>query len=143
MDTTPTEVVRDLIRRFFNGHDPDLAPELFTDDLRWHGGSVGSYEGRAAYADAMRGFFAALPDARATEQDVVAVGDTVAMRLVVEGTHLGTLWGIPATGERVQWDATMIHRLRNGKVAEQWAAEDWTAILTGVGAFTPPWAGRG
>jgi hypothetical protein len=39
------ELVRDLIARFFNGHDPDLAPEFFAPDFRWHGGSVGTHTG--------------------------------------------------------------------------------------------------
>jgi hypothetical protein len=36
------ELVRGLIARFFNGHDPDQAPEFFAPEFRWHGGSVGS-----------------------------------------------------------------------------------------------------
>jgi hypothetical protein len=48
MTNTPTgnvEVARDLIARFFNGHNPGVAEEFFTPDLRWHGGSVGSIDG--------------------------------------------------------------------------------------------------
>jgi predicted ester cyclase len=59
--------------------------------------------------------------------------------LVVEGTHEGELWGLPPTGRRVRWDATTIYRIRDGKVVEQWAAEDWTAIVHAVGDYTPPW----
>lgn len=140
MNELPVDRVRDLIQRFFNGHDPNLAAEFFTPDLHWHGGSVGSVEGSSNYADVMRQFFAALPDVHATEQDVVAEGDKVAMRFVVEGAHLGTLWGVPATGNPVRWDALMIYRFVDGKVAEQWAVEDWTAILQRVIGFRPPWS---
>ncbi len=87
-----------------------------------------------------RGFFAALPDAHATEQDVVEQGNSLTMRFVVERTHRGNLWGISATGRHVKWDAIMIYRFDSGKVVEQWAAEDWTAILQSVGAVSPPWA---
>ena len=34
----------------------------------------------------------------------------------------------------------MIYHLSNGTIAEQWAAEDWTAFLQAIGVFTPPWA---
>ena len=64
---------------------------------------------------------------------------TVATRFVVEGTHAGDLWGIPATGHHVRWDAIMIYRISDGKVVEQWAVEDWVAILSNVGALTSPW----
>jgi predicted ester cyclase len=50
------------------------------------------------------GFIEALPDLTASEQDIVAEGDTVAVRYIVEATHKGDLLGIPATGRRVRWD---------------------------------------
>ncbi len=33
----------------------------------------------------------------------------------------------------------MIYHPRDGRVAEQWAAEDWTAILHAAGVFTLRW----
>jgi predicted ester cyclase len=133
-------VIRDLIERFFNGHNPGLAGEFFTPDLRWHGGSVGSIDGANAYADVMRGFFTALPDVHAAEQEMLADGDRVAARLIFSGTHRGPLWGLPPTGAQVKWNAIMTYRLVDGKIAEQWAAEDWVAILHDIDAFIPPWA---
>jgi hypothetical protein len=51
------------------------------------------------------------------------------MRFTVQGTHTAELWGIAPTGNRIVWDAIMIYRLADGRIAEQWAAEDWTAQL--------------
>ncbi len=76
------------------------------------------------YADVMRQFFAALPDVHAAEQEVLGDGDRVAMRFIVDGTHKGNLWGVPATGTHVTWNAIMTYRFVDGQVAEQWAAED-------------------
>ena len=87
----------------------------------------------------LRGFIGALPDLNAQEQDIVAQGDTVAVRFVVEATHEGDLLGIAPTGRRVRWDAVDVYRLRDGKISEEWAADDMTAILHQVGAYTPPW----
>lgn len=136
-------VVRDLIARFFNGHNPDLAQHFFTPDLMWDGGSVGAVTGADNYSQVMRLFFQALPDVHATEREVIAAGDRVAMRFVVAGTHTGTLWGIEPTGAHVEWNAVMTYRFVEGKIAEQWAAEDWVAILQSVADFTPPWLDSG
>jgi predicted ester cyclase len=87
----------------------------------------------------MTRFFQALPDVHATEQDLSESGDTVAARFVVEGTHRAVLWGVSPTGHKVRWDAIMIYRFADGKISEQWAAEDWTAILHGIGVVRPPW----
>ena len=36
------EIVREYTRRVFNAHDPDLASEYVTPDVRWHGGTLGT-----------------------------------------------------------------------------------------------------
>jgi predicted ester cyclase len=44
-------------------------------------------------------------------------------------------------GRRVRWDAVDIYRLRDGKISEEWAADDLTAILDAVGEYKAPWIG--
>lgn len=58
---------------------------------------------------------------------------------VVEATHKGDLLGILPTGRRVRWDAVDVYRVSNGKIVEEWAADDMAAILHQVGAYSPPW----
>jgi predicted ester cyclase len=133
------EIARDYTRRVFNGHNPDLASEFVTPDVRWHGGTLGTVDGVENLVALLRGFIGALPDLNAQEQDIVAAWDTVALRFVVEATHQGDLLGIAPTGRKVRWDAVDVYRFKDGKITEEWAADDLTAILYGVGAYTPPW----
>ena len=134
------EIARDYTRRVFNAHDPDLASEFVTPDVRWHGGTLGTVEGVENLIALLQGFIGALPDLHAEEQDIVADGNAVVLRFVVEGTHKGELLGIPPTGRKVRWDAVDVYRFNeNGKITEEWAADDLTAILHSVGAYTPPW----
>jgi predicted SnoaL-like aldol condensation-catalyzing enzyme len=39
----------------------------------------------------------------------------------------------------VQWTAVDIYRMEDGKIAEEWAADDLTAILHDMGVYSPPW----
>ncbi|HWF49107.1 MAG TPA: ester cyclase [Solirubrobacteraceae bacterium] len=133
------EIVREYTRRVFNAHDPDLASEYVTPDVRWHGGTLGTVEGAESLVGLLRRFIGAFPDLNAREQDIVAAGDTVAVRFVVEATHEGDLLGIAPTGRKVRWDAVDVYRLRDGKISEEWAADDLTAILHQVGTYSPPW----
>jgi predicted ester cyclase len=133
------EIAREYTRRVFNGHNPDLASEFVRPDVRWHGGTLGTVEGVENLVALLRGFIGALPDLNAQEQDIVAAGDTVALRFVVEATHQGELLGIAPTGRKVRWDAVDVYRFKDGKITEEWAADDLTAILYAVGAYTPPW----
>jgi predicted ester cyclase len=145
MSTTDTtvasniELVRDYTRRVFNEHNPELAAEFVTPDVKWHGGTLGSIEGRDNLIALLRSFIGALPDLNAQEQDIVADRDTVAVRFVVEATHEGELLGIAPTGRPVRWDAVDVYRVRDGKISEEWAADDLTAILNAVGAYKAPW----
>lgn len=133
------KLVRNYVRVVFNEHQPNRASEFFSSDVKWHGGTLGTIEGRDNVAAMLGGFIGALPDLIATEQDIVAEGGTVVVRLVVEATHKGNLLGIPATGRRVRWDAVDVYRISSGKIVEEWAADDTVAILAGIGVYTPPW----
>jgi predicted ester cyclase len=133
------EIVREYTERVFNGHNPELASKYVTPDVKWHGGTLGTLEGAESLVGLLQGFIGALPDLNAKEQDIVANQDTVAVRYVVEATHQGDLLGIPPTGRRVRWDAVDVYKLKDGKISEEWAADDLTAILHQVDAYTPPW----
>ncbi len=137
-----TEIVREYIDRVFNNHDLDQASAYLAPEVKWHGGTLGTIEGSENVTQMLRGIIGALPDLNAAEQDLVANGNSVAVRYVVEGTHQGNLLGIPPSGRRVRWDAVDVYRLADGKIVEEWAGDDTTAILYQVAVYTPPWLAR-
>jgi steroid delta-isomerase-like uncharacterized protein len=132
-------LVREFIDAAFNQHQPDKAGEYMTSDIKWHGGTLGTVEGRDNFVGLIGAIVTALPDLRNVELDIIAERDIVSVRATVDGTHNGDLLGIPASGKHVQWDAIDNYRLVNGKIAEEWAADDLLAFVYGVGAYTPPW----
>ena len=132
-------IVRAFIDAAFNQHRADKAADYMTPDVKWHGGTLGTVEGRDNFAGLIGAIVAALPDLRNIEQDVIAERDIVSVRAAVEGTHKGDLLGIPASGKHVRWDAVDVYRIADGKIAEEWAADDLLAFVYGVGAYTPPW----
>src|SRR6266566_14101 len=133
------EIVREYTERVFNQHRPDLAAKYLAPGVTWHGQTLGTIEGADNVTGMLRGFIGTLPDLHAAEQDIVAAGETVAVRYVIEATHEGNLLGLAPTGRRVRWDAVDVYRLSDGMIVEEWAADDATAILYQVGAYTPPW----
>jgi steroid delta-isomerase-like uncharacterized protein len=132
-------IVREFIEAAFNKHQPDKAGEYMTPDIKWHGGTLGTVEGRDNFVGLIGAIVTALPDLRNVELDIIAERDIVSVRAVVDGTHRGDLLGIPASGKHVQWDAIDNYRVLDGKIAEEWAADDLLAFVYGVGAYTPPW----
>ena len=132
-------IVRAFIETAFNQHQTDRAADYLTPDMKWHGGTLGTVEGREQVAGLVSAIVSALPDLHNVEQDIIAERDLVAVRASVEGTHKGDLLGIPASGRHVRWDAVDVYRVADGKIAEEWAADDLLAFVYGVGAYTPPW----
>ena len=132
-------IVRDFIEAAFNQHRPDKAGEYMTPDIKWHGGTLGTVEGRDNFVGLIGAIVTALPDLRNVELDIIAERDIVSVRASVDGTHQGDLLGIPASGKHVTWDAIDNYRVVDGKIAEEWAADDLLAFVFGAGAYTPPW----
>jgi predicted ester cyclase len=134
-------IAREYVERVFNGHDGQLAREYFTRDITFHALTVGTLSGVDTVVPVLVGLIDALSDIHAEVQDVIASNDLVALRQVVKARHTGTLLGMPATGGALQWDAVDIYRIDEaGKISEQWAFEDFAAILSQSGGVKLPWA---
>jgi steroid delta-isomerase-like uncharacterized protein len=135
------EVAREYCDVVFNSHHPERTGDYCTQDVVWHGNTLGTISGVENLTALLNVFLGSLPDLVAKEQDVIANGDLVVMRLVVTATHKGDLLGIPATGRSVTWDAVDIYRVNDdGKISEEWASDDLAAVGSQLGAFSLPWA---
>jgi predicted ester cyclase len=131
--------VRAFLQDVLNEHHGDHAARYMNRDVQWHGGTVGTVSGRPDVAGLFAGVVASLPDAHSAVKDVFGAGNEVVVRQVVSGTQKGALLGIPATGRRIHWDAVDIFGLRDGKISQIWAGDDWTAILYYTGTYKAPW----
>jgi steroid delta-isomerase-like uncharacterized protein len=135
------KIARDYIEHVFNQHQPNLAGDFVTPDVVWHGGMLGDVVGAENLVGLLRSFIGALADLRAVEQDLIAEADLVMVRLVITATQKGDLLGVPATGRQVRWNAIDIYRITDGRISEEWAADDTADIMYQLGAFKPPWLG--
>ena len=134
-------VAREYVDRVFNARDPERARDFFTDNITFHALTVGTLAGVDAVVPVLAGLIGALSDLQAEVEDVIASDDLVALRQVVKARHTGDLLGMPATGQPIQWDAVDIYRVNDdGKISEQWAFEDFAAILSQAGGVKLPWA---
>ena len=132
-------VVQAFIEDVLNQHNGSHAARYLTNDMQWHGGTVGTVPGGDNVAGLMTSVVTSIPDLHAEVKDIFGQGDKVSVRLVVTGTLKAPLLGIPATGQSVKWDAIDVYNLRNGKISEEWAGEDWSAFLNTTGTYKAPW----
>ena len=72
-----------------------------------------------------------------TINDMVAEGDTVAIRFTYTGTHLGESFGIPPTGKSVTMDECLFFRFENGMETDEWIYSDSLALFQQLGVSPP------
>ncbi len=85
------ELVRAYTREVFNAHEPERAAEFLAPEARWHGGTLGNVEGRDNIVGLLQGFIGVLSNLEAVEQEMVAEGNSVWVRYVIDATHLARL----------------------------------------------------
>ena len=70
----------------------------------------------------------AFPDATMEINEQLAERDLVATRKTLRGTHRGELWGLPPSGNQIEWEFIDIFRIRDAKLVEHWTHMDFEAL---------------
>lgn len=140
------EIVRRYYEEAFNEERFDLLEQLVAEDVVNHD----PLSDETLTAEEARGFegfrrhvevaHEAFPDAMVTIEDMIAEGDTVAVRFTFEGTHEGRFGGIDPTGNRVSGSNIGIFRIEAGKIAERWLKSDDLELLEQLDALPAPTA---
>jgi len=73
------------------------------------------------------------PDLKEEILHIVAEGNLVVTHFISSGTFKGDLEGIPPTGKKGANPEIAIHRIENGKIAEQWTVSDRLNMLNQLG----------
>jgi steroid delta-isomerase-like uncharacterized protein len=140
-----TEENKAIVRRFaeeiLNEKRLDRADEIMTQDYVDHGAMPGQAPGLEGFKQKGAMWVAAVPDLRVGTEDMFAEGDRVAVRWTADGTHQGTLLGIPPSGRRFRFGGMSIFRVAEGKIAEQWEEWDKLDLMRQLGVIPTPGQG--
>ena len=111
----------------------DVLDEVYASDLVWHepDQDVRGSEEAKRFVDTYK---TAFPDLHATVEDVIAEGDRVVTRWTIRGTHQGEVEEFgPPTGRRVEIEGITLHRIEDGKIAEEWDRYDNLGVMQQLG----------
>jgi predicted ester cyclase len=61
---------------------------------------------------------------------VISEGETVAVRMVLTGTHTAPFKGIPAHGKHVRWEILVIMKIKDRLIYEQESFRDWFELMS-------------
>jgi predicted ester cyclase len=133
------------VRRFYQAlstGDADLLDDILADDWEDIPLPPGTGPGRENFkSQGLAWVRTTFPDFVAVNQDIIvsADGSKVAVRSVSGGTQAGELFGIPATGKKVEFRAFDIHQLKDGVIVRTWHLEDFLGVAMELGAqIVPP-----
>jgi steroid delta-isomerase-like uncharacterized protein len=120
---------KQLVIRFFdqvwNQRRLEIAEELFDADCHtFQLGSGAPVTSTPRGPDSIKSHVAewlsGFPDLTFTIEQIIGEGDRVSTLLAMDGTHTGEWLGIPPNGKRINIRLMTIHRVRSGKIIEDW-----------------------
>ena len=132
---------KELVRRWFEdgvaSNDPEtarrVADEVFAEDYQ-DGESPGAPQDRETFKRMItERMYAAFADVEAKVEHVLAEGDMAAAYVRISMTHVGEVWGLPATGRRVTFTEATISCMRDGRIAWSRGRSDWLGVLEQLG----------
>lgn len=139
--TTTAEENKRLARRYpeevASRGDVSLIDELCSADVVVHS-PLGEVRGREQVKAQIETLRTAFGDFSATVDDIVAEGQTVAMRVTLRGTHEGEFMGIAPTGTEFEVANMVFTRVEDGQIAERWVHPDILALLRQLGVDELP-----
>jgi steroid delta-isomerase-like uncharacterized protein len=118
---------------FLTTGDAALAEEFISPDVVMYFAGQ-QQRGRDTYLDIVAANDDAFPDLLWTVEDMVADGDTVAVRYTMTGTHRGSFAGVSPTDRAVVAQSMAFYRLADGKIVEERAQLDMLAVFQQLGA---------
>ena len=131
----PKAVVERAFKEFLNARNPAMYKELYSD-MVYHAPATGELK-EEAHRQFMTGLFTAFPDGRFNIEDMIAEGDKVVTRWSFIGTHKGMFMGAAPTGKTVTNSGTVIDRVVNGKIVEEWSQWDTLGLMQQLGVVPP------
>ena len=129
-------------RELFGAGRLELAEELIAADCIDHGGEngpggTGREAGASCGPEGIRGVVrwlrSAFPDLAYEIEDAFGDGDRVAIRCIARGTHQGEFLGRHPTGRCFAVQQIHMFRVKEGQIAEHWAARDDVGMMRQLG----------
>ena len=127
-------LARRLFEEMWNSKNLAVVDELVAPNFVFHN-SVQTLYGPEGFKQFATTYHTAFPEAHFTVEDVIAEGDTVALRWSARATHKGELLGIPPTGKEVTVTGITITLISNGKSVESWGEFDALGMLQQIGVI--------
>jgi predicted ester cyclase len=136
---------KELVLQFYNaldGQDYEKIDGFMSDDIiLQYAGSPDPIK-RESIIEFVRYYYNAFPDNTHNVEEFIAKGDKVIALVHQRATHKGEYEGIQPTGIQVDYYASDIWRVVEGKIVEAWVVEDNLSLMMQLGMELKPKEGE-
>jgi predicted ester cyclase len=122
-------VTRDWFGKFWNEGETDVAKRWADERTVFHSLAGEPMKGLSAYMKFYEALLQAFPDIKFKIDQIVASGDTCALRWSGRATHKGNWLGRAPTGAQIEFSGMGFVKVENGKAVEAWDEWDRQAVL--------------
>jgi predicted ester cyclase len=130
--------LRRILTEAFGQGRIEVLDEMMTEGFINHSAPPGAPAGIEGVKRIIAMERRAFPDFEYEVLREVEEGNYVVQHTRARGTHLGEIFGVRATGRRVEWEEMHIARVENGRCAEHWACNDRARLWLQIGLVPPP-----
>jgi hydroxyacylglutathione hydrolase len=117
--------------------DVEAMAALWAEDGEEHISGQADAVGPGGVREYFTGFFEAFPDFALEVRSTVTERDRSAVHWTATATHLGSLWGVAATGARVTFEGIDLLTVRDGQIVRNDAVADTLSIARQLGLVPP------
>ncbi len=133
---TPVERMRLFVEEVQQKGRLELIDTLVHADYHNHTAEPGQGKDREGVRATMAAMHAAFSDLTVRVLHCVGNGDLVATHKTFRARHTGPWFGVPPSGNQVEFRVMDLVRYRDGQMAEHWAVADALSLLRQTGALT-------
>jgi len=112
------EVLDEIIHQNYSNHSPGLP---------------NPQQGPAGLKPIVAMMLTGFPDLIFKIEDLIITDKKIAIRSTMSGTHLGDLFGMAATGKKVEVNQFQIEYIQDGKIIEHWRQSDDLGMMKQLG----------
>ncbi|WJW88280.1 MULTISPECIES: ester cyclase [Enterobacter] len=120
---------------FWNTGEESLARDALAVNFIDKTPPEGRKQGPEGAILASRAFRTAVPDLRCDVEQMIISGNRVVSHLHFHGTFTGTFGKLKGKGQKIDFIATDIYEIADGKIAANWHIEDNLTLMKQLGAL--------
>ncbi len=136
---TSRELVESFYADVWNHKDEAQARHIMSADLEFRGSLDDVRTGVDGFLDYARLIHTALDGFTCTIGEMMVDGDRVAARMAFHGTHRGEMFGVSATGKRIEWAGAAFFSTADGQIRRIWVLGDVDGVKRQLGVSTGTW----